>query len=608
MRIALVNMPFARLNAPSLALAQLASRLTGVRGDLSVRVLDLNHEFGAALGVEFYDYVVDQYTNGLGDWLFRRAAFPDLEDNADAYLARYYPGRRAESAALRTRILGARDRVEDTIGHVVQRHALAEYDVVGFTSMFTQSVASFALARALKERNPAIVTVMGGANCESPMGEEIARYVHYIDFVFSGPALVSFPQFVGQLMRGLRPRHLEIDGVLCQQSADDEPRAAARPLGRDLPISVPVAIDYRPFIDSYHEHFEGANARITLPFETSRGCWWGERSHCTFCGLNGSSMAYRAMEPSAALAQFDALLHEFPDCKRLFAVDNIMPRDYVQTVFPHLRPPDDVTIFYEVKADLDDAELGAMARAGVRRVQPGIESLNTGTLKLMRKGTSVFQNVRFLMGCKRHDINPIWNLLVGFPGESAEVFEKYVDDMPGLNHLPPPTGAYTVRFDRYSPYFMHADAYGLRLTPLDFYRLTYPFPEESLSGLAYYFADTVLGDYFEGMLEWLPRVNEGVAAWRAAWARGARLRWGDRRPGEQVVLDSRTGAAERPLRLTDLQGRVLDACREPGSPGRLAERIEGLTEDELLETVAALRSQRLVIEESGRVMSLVEAG
>src|SRR5262245_56059061 len=134
MRIALVNMPFARLGSPSLALAQLASRLSGVSTDLSVRILDANHHFGAALGLEFYDHVVDQYANGLGDWLFRHVAFPDLEDNSRTYLARYYPGRRPEMDALRARILGARDQVEGTLRKIIERHALAGYDVVGFTS------------------------------------------------------------------------------------------------------------------------------------------------------------------------------------------------------------------------------------------------------------------------------------------------------------------------------------------------------------------------------------------------------------------------------------------------------------------------------------------
>ena len=33
--------------------------------------------------------------------------------------------------------------------------------------------------------------------------------------------------------------------------------------------------------------------------------------------------------------------------------------------------------------------------AMVLEVQPGIESLSTSTLKLMRKGTTAFQNIRF---------------------------------------------------------------------------------------------------------------------------------------------------------------------------------------------------------------------
>ena len=40
---------------------------------------------------------------------------------------------------------------------------------------------------------------------------------------------------------------------------------------------------------------------------------------------------------------------------------------------------------------------------------------------------------------------------------------------PLLVHLPPPSGAFPVRFDRYSPYFTRAAEYGLELVPLDFY-------------------------------------------------------------------------------------------------------------------------------------------
>jgi hypothetical protein len=39
------------------------------------------------------------------------------------------------------------------------------------------------------------VTVLGGANCEVPMGRVLAKNLSPIDFVFSGPALHSFPDF-----------------------------------------------------------------------------------------------------------------------------------------------------------------------------------------------------------------------------------------------------------------------------------------------------------------------------------------------------------------------------------------------------------------------------
>lgn len=31
-----------------------------------------------------------------------------------------------------------------------------------------------------------------------------------------------------------------------------------------------------------------------LLYEASLGCWWGEKHHCTFCGLNGTTMKFRA--------------------------------------------------------------------------------------------------------------------------------------------------------------------------------------------------------------------------------------------------------------------------------------------------------------------------
>ncbi len=289
-------------------------------------------------------------------------------------------------------------------------------------------------------------------------------------------------------------------------------------IGEELSIDVPVDLDYRQFLDTLAKNFPQGEIDPILLFETSRGCWWGERAHCTFCGLNGASMAYRAMNPDRALKQFESLFEFAPRVSRLDAVDNILPKSYLQEVLPFIRTPENLSIFYEVKADLSESDVQVLAKARVKIIQPGIESLATSTLKLMKKGTSAFRNLSLLKFCAIYDIEPAWNLLIGFPGEGEEVYRKYINDIPLLTHLPPPTGVYPVRFDRYSPYFMKSEEYGLDLHPLDYYSLIYPFSEEALSNMAYYFADFNIGaEYAQTMSRWIGKIKEKIDLWIEAW-------------------------------------------------------------------------------------------
>lgn len=157
-------------------------------------------------------------------------------------------------------------------------------------------------------------------------------------------------------------------------------------------------------------------------------------------------------------------------------------------------------------------------RARVNRIQPGIESLATSTLKLMKKGTTAFQNVTLLKRCALYDIHPAWNLLVGFPGEEEPVYRRYLELLPLLHHLPPPSGAYTVRFDRFSPYYGQAQTYGLDLHPLDFYSYIYPFDASDIKDFAYYFADrNINAEYFATVARWIGKLQAKVNEWRALW-------------------------------------------------------------------------------------------
>ena len=96
-KVILINMPFANLTTPSIALTQLKSMIDGQFSDrVSVEILYLNQDFALQLGLDFYRFFAESaeaQNSGFGDWFFRKAAFPDAADNAEKYFKRYFPFR-----------------------------------------------------------------------------------------------------------------------------------------------------------------------------------------------------------------------------------------------------------------------------------------------------------------------------------------------------------------------------------------------------------------------------------------------------------------------------------------------------------------------------------
>lgn len=617
LNLQLVNMPFADWYRPSFALSQLASLAQRELGDeIDVRVCYLNLDFAAYFGGALYANIAgesDSATTGIGDWIFSHIAFPDSGDNCEAYFKRYYVGSRW--AKFREDILDLRSRLEPFCIELIDRYDLARADIVGFTSMFAQNVASLALARLIKERNPNATTVMGGANCETPMGAVLIEHSPFIDFVFSGPALRSFPEFLRcQLDANENGLHA-IPGVLSKENVKDMRFRAS--IGADHDIDDYLDPDYKSFVSSFDEHREHiakslsarADIKPLLYFETSRGCWWGQRSHCTFCGLNGQSIGYKAMSAERALRQFQSLFKFAPWCVDYHCTDNIMPKNYPDDVFRVLAPPANSSVFYEVKLPISEKDLQVLARARVNKIQPGIEALSTATLKLMGKGTNVFQNLQFLKNAVRFDIEPVWNLLIGFPGENADTYRKYQEDIPLLRHLPPPSGVYVVRFDRYSPYYTRRSEYNLDLNPMDFYSFTYPFGADDLADLAYFFQDNNMSAYAVNAAVWFRPLSDSINRWKDNWgdvARRSSLVLQRRVDGGHTVYDSRAEISKA-YDVDEETVAILNRLSSPVQGDRFGAEFN-LTSTAASERLSFLRANDLLFEESGRIMSLVITG
>jgi len=620
-KISLVNMPFAALNLPSLGLTQLKGVLDKKFGEkVEVEICYANQDIGKLMGVDPYEFVAsgkEGHNSGLGEWIFRQAAFPEIPDNIDDYFRRFFPHQNEQTRMYRYLIEEKRRMFGPLLDQLIEKYRLTESNIVGFTSMFTQNVASFAVARRIRERNPNVILIMGGANCESPMGQQIVKNLTFIDFAFSGSALKSFPQFLEYTFNGEPEKCHRINGVFSKvncsapqiQATLGQAAQPLRELGDELDLDETVDLDYTTFLDLIESNFPNRDVEPNLLFETSRGCWWGEKAHCTFCGLNGATMYYRSMNPEKAINLISSFFRFSSRVPRVSAVDNILPKSYFKEVLPYLNTPPEMTLFYEVKADLSEDDVQMLARSRVKSIQPGIESLATSTLKLMKKGTNAFQNLQLLKWCSMYDVSPEWNLLIGFPGEGDDVYKKYVRDLPLLTHLPPPSGVYPVRFDRYSPYFNKALEYKLDLTPLDYYKFAYPFDENTLSKLVYYFADkNADSDYFVMMVKWIGKIEEKFQPWRTLWYGGRNggrpMLYFKEKGRTSTIFDSRSGKSiER--KVSEVGTQILDMLEKPRRTLDLTLELSRHPGVEVEKEMAHLREAGLIFEEGDRLFSLV---
>ena len=625
LKIRLVNMPFASLARPSIGLTQLRTVAEQRFGDaIEVKLNYLNHAFGSLLGEEAYNLISGSmigHVTGFGEWFFRQAAFPDEPDNRAAYFSRFGRqfGRANQQLAERV-VEPIRLRLTQVIDDMISNYRLDEADMVGLTSMFSQNLPSVALARRLRAKNPDQIIILGGANCEDIMGYEWAKQVPDIDFVFSGHSLVSFPLFIERILAGDRAGCHRLKGIYSAENLvhfkdgngldyQDTTglREGAKPVtimwkADELDLNAAVRLNYDDFFESLETTVTGFTISPDLPFETSRGCWWGAKAHCTFCGLNGGDMSYRAMSPDVARTYISDIIDRYSDrASRFGCVDNIMPREYFVSVFRDMRPPEHVELFYEVKADLTEEQVRIMRESRITVIQPGVESFATSTLKHMRKGTTAFGNLKLLLNCRKYNVTPSWNLLVGFPGEQASVYQRYLEFMPDLFHLMPPEGVFPVRFDRFSPYFTKDKEYGLELYPYEYYEYCLPFSAEAVRNIAYYFQDgNIEAQYITDLAESFSDLAELVDRWQSRWSSdgGAQppVLELDREDGRIVLIDSREGERKTsPISAAEL--RLLHACTEPVEENFMRQTY-GTTLDRVLH-------RRLVFIERGRVMNIV---
>jgi ribosomal peptide maturation radical SAM protein 1 len=433
------------------------------------------------------------------------------------------------------------------------------------------------------------------------MGWQLLRSFSWIDYVCTREGDLVFPAFLQRLFRAGNPGPLP--GLL-RQGESIEPSTPA--LVGDLD-SLPIP-DYQDYFARLGESPLRKEIKPDLLIETSRGCWWGAKQHCTFCGLNGDTMTFRSKSPDRVLREM-VLLSQTYGVNRIDCVDNILDMRYFQTLFPRLRDGGlGVELFYEVKANLRYDQVALLRAGGVRSIQPGIESFSNEVLRLMRKGCTALQNIQLLRWCDELDIFVAWNILAGFPGESEAEYDRTAELIPLLTHLQPPASCCPIRLDRFSPFFTRNDQFGLhRVRPSPAYYYVYPLGRRELARLAYFFDF----DYPDGRNphDYTAPVKRAVDQWwqlrGVAPEQRPRLDAEGTDDGGLVITDTRPCATSPPHRLTGLAARLYRQCDSAQSVDSLVRLLGGAADAVTVRAaLAQLQAAKLMIEMEGQYLSL----
>jgi ribosomal peptide maturation radical SAM protein 1 len=361
--------------------------------------------------------------------------------------------------------------------------------------------------------------------------------------------------------------------------------------------------DYDDFFQQMKAFREMRIKDIKIPFEMTRGCAWGARHRCSFCGIDGASYATRRKSAERVINELEMLIDRYP-AKRYLGVDSLTEGERYHTILPWLsRNVKDRDFFFETSGALSENHVKKLAAARALEIQPGIENLSNPTLKLMGKPTNAQKNIQTLKWCRENGVFCYWNYLMCVPGESDADLDEIVKRIEAIHHLQPPRNEVgPVWIQRFSKYFDSPSQYGLeplQVVPLMYY--IYPFPENSLWRLSYGFYNNFSAKRMKayGYL----KMKEVAGQWYKSHRRSHLMV--ARRKDRSYILDTRVFRRKFWHRLRGLKREIYEFC---GRSRPLSEIVQAFAaragQQEVEALLHDLVENRLMLYIDGRYLSL----
>ncbi len=545
--------------------------------------------------------VTNWYIVDIHEWLFTDAAWDCPPQKPEAYYAFLLESGLPEAYIQLVKFM--RSLIPSFLQETLKKISWDKYSIITlFTELPSQFLPCLAIARWIKENTRGKTVVLYGYNFSGSVGETLIKKFPYVDFVVRGEGENVFYKLIHSLLnRG--SEYLALPGICYRVNGKVVSNPEIHSPYDVTKAPLPDHSDYFAAFEKYKMH---SQIFPSLIFAGSRGCWWGEKSHCTFCGLDDRFIQFRFKSPERAFLEIETQVkrHRVRD---LFFRDFILPPSYFNELFPRLKDLN-LNLWVYTKTNLKKYQIFQLKQGGVRSLQPGIETLHDNHLKLMRKGTTVLENLQFLKWCLEYGILVNWNFLTGMPGESPQEYKEMEKLIPFITHLPPPIAVGRIRAERNSPYFVHPEEYGIyEIKPYPAYSFLYPWEEADIFRVAYMFQ--FRSHQFKGDPE---NYTRGLRERVLDWQKGFRMNLLTyvKGPNFLKIYDKRDSGRVKMMTLEDRQMEIYLLCDEAKSPRVILEELRkrgGLKffdEEEIISFLDFMVSLRLMLSLKGRYLSL----
>ncbi len=450
----LVSAPWAMYNRPSIQLGVLKAHLDRSFSDLPIQAEHFHLSAAAAMGYPLYQAVSEHIW--IAECVAAILLFPEQALQIERLFAR-------ESKGIRSIRRAGLRRLAHTLDEACNRFIAginwSGFGLAGFSVSLCQMTCSMLLIRRIKRAHPELPVVVGGAGFYGESFKALSNAFPEIDHLVRGEGEGALAELADAYCRGKGavPESLRHDGATTQVQDLDE-----------LPTP-----DFQDYFDCLQGLGTERQFYPVLPVEGSRGCWWIKKPRpndtaegCAFCNLNQHWIGYRSKSSHKIAGEIESLSSQYRVLCFSF-MDNLLPCKGAGELFSSLAASGkEYQLFGEIRADTPAGILAHMRRAGMRKVQVGIESLSSALLTFMNKGTCALDNIEAMRHCEALGMHHGGNLMLHFPGSTADNVEETLTNM-SYADIYQPLRPVSFWLGLKSPVFCHPERFGIRLTGND---------------------------------------------------------------------------------------------------------------------------------------------